>query len=160
VLFQKGSEVFNSGGSLLPLFIKVTAGLFAAVLIPAAVLIVWAPQIFSWVFGEKWFIAGEYARWLVFWMIPVFCNVASVLFAQILRQQRNLFIISIIFLICRTLALVAGGHYLSILGTIILFSVTSSILNTLYIVWVGCLLLRKRPTVMQGNSETDFLKYS
>ena len=35
----------------MPLYVKITAGLFAMILLPSVILIVWSPEIFAWVFG-------------------------------------------------------------------------------------------------------------
>jgi len=142
VLFQKASETYNRGGVLLPLYLKFTSGLFLLILPPATIIFVWGPQIFSWIFGIEWFKAGFYAKWLVFWLVPGFCNVPSILFARILRKQKKLFVLEILVLISRALVLVLGGYFLSANNTVILFSVTGAIINGFYILWVGMLLLK------------------
>ena len=141
VLFQKASETYNKGGKLVPLFIKVTSGLFALAVIPALVLFIWGPGIFSWIFGSEWEKAGLFASWLVLWLAPGFANVPSVLFARILRQQRNLFLFELAILISRLGALCLGGYYLSEIQTVILFSTIGFLLNMFLIIWVGALIL-------------------
>jgi len=148
VLFQKASETYNAGGKLLPLYIKLTLGLFAIAIIPALILILFAPQLFSWVFGQEWYLAGEYARWMIFWLVPMFCNVPSVLFAKILRQQRNMFLYSVVVLACRALTLVIGGYYLSALNTVILFSITGAVLNIFLILCIGIFLIVKENRII------------
>jgi len=140
VLFQKASETHNHGGKLFPLYLKTTGGLFAMAIIPSVILFIWAPSIFSLIFGSKWYEAGVYARWLILWLTLLFCNLPSTLFAAILRQQRNLFFYEVVILLSRTFALVAGGLLLSAKGTIILFSVVGCLLNIFYIFWIGCLV--------------------
>jgi O-antigen/teichoic acid export membrane protein len=80
VLYQKASETHNEGGRLVPLYVKITGGLFVIGFFPSLVLIVWAPQIFSWVFGVQWRTAGVFAQSLVLWLLFMFCNVPAVLF--------------------------------------------------------------------------------
>jgi|WetSurMetagenome_2_1015567.scaffolds.fasta_scaffold02065_6 lipopolysaccharide exporter len=149
VLFQKASEAHNQGGNLYPLFIKTTGGLMVLALIPCAVLFVWSPQIFSWFFGSEWREAGVYARWLLLWMFVAFSNVPAVLFARILRQQRNLFIYDCLLLLLRTAVLVLGGFYWTTLTTITSFSVLGFILNAILIGWIGVLLHFKQLRVSQ-----------
>jgi len=141
VLFQRASEIHNNGGCLLPLFVKITSGLFGIACIPSLVLFIWAPEVFSWAFGAEWYTAGVYARWLILWLVVLFSNVPSVLFARILRQQRSLFFFELIVLISRVGVLGIGGHWLSALNTVIIFSALSSLLNVMLIVWVGVLLI-------------------
>jgi lipopolysaccharide exporter len=151
VLFQKASETYNHGGKLYPLYIKTTGGLFAMAIIPAIILSIWAPSIFALIFGSKWYEAGVYARWLILWVMVLFCNLPSSLFAAILRQQRNLFFYEFVILLSRTSALVAGGLLLSAKGTIILFSVVGCLLNVFYILWIGCLVKKKHSGIGTGK---------
>jgi lipopolysaccharide exporter len=154
VLFQKASETYNHGGSLLPLYVKTTSGLFALAFLPSLVLFMWSPQIFAWAFGAEWYSAGEFARWLVLWLMVLFCNLPSTLFARILRQQRNLFFYEWVILFSRVSALVLGGLLLSAKGTIILFSVVGCLVNVFYILWIGCLLRKDHVNIGTGKEES------
>ena len=146
VLFQKACETDHHGGSLLALYIKITAGLFALAVVPSLILFIWAPPIFSFIFGHKWLIAGEFASSLIIWLAFMFCNLPSVLFARILRLQRRLFIFDIIMLVARTLVLILGGMYLTASKTIFLFSIVGAIMNIIFIVIVGLVLMKKEGT--------------
>ena len=150
VLFQKASETHNQGKPLYPLFIKTTGGLIAVSVLPALIGFIWAPSLFAWVFGERWLLAGEYARWLILWLFPLFCNVPSVLMARILRRQRNVLAIDIVTLVLRTAALVIGGLFLSALGTVILFSVVGTVINLYLITWIWRLVLAEDRKAASG----------
>jgi len=143
VLFQKASEAHNHGGNLYPLFIKTTGVLMVIAIIPCSILFICTPQIFSLVFGNAWNEAGVYARWLLLWLFIGFSNVPSVLFARILRQQRNLFLFELSVLFLRSAILVIGGLYFKPLTTIIYFSVLGFMLNAILILWIGLLLYCK-----------------
>ncbi|MDD1779378.1 MAG: oligosaccharide flippase family protein [Candidatus Helarchaeota archaeon] len=152
VLFQKANETYNYGGKLYPLYLKITGGLFAISIIPSIILFIWAPSIFAFIFGSKWFEAGIYARWLILWLMVGFCNLPSNLFARILRQQRNLFFYELVILLSRVSVLIAGGILLSAKGTVILFSVVGCLLNVFFIFWIGC-ILRKNHVVIDTSKE-------
>ncbi len=143
VLFQKASETYNQAGDLWHLFFKATGGLMAVAIVPCAITFIWAPQIFSWIFGNEWQEAGLYARWLLLWMFVAFANVPSVLFARIMRQQRNLFVFELSGLLMRTAFLFFGGLYWAALTTVIFFSIAGFILNIFLIIWVGALVYAK-----------------
>jgi len=143
VLYQKAAETHNDGRKLAPLYLKITLGLFAIAIIPSLVFIIWSPQIFSWVFGAKWFEAGEFARALVVWLVFMFCNLPATLFARIIRVQQKMFVYNIILLILRTSALVAGGMFLSATWTIMLFSVVGAAMNIVFIIYIGILIARE-----------------
>lgn len=137
VLFQKICETYNRGFEIYPLFAKTTFALFAISLIPSVILILFAPQVFTLVFGDQWLKAGEYVRWLVLWMLVSFANVPSILFARVLRKQKQLFFYELIQLVIRILCLTMGGLFLSPQMTIILFSMVGMLLNSILILWIA-----------------------
>lgn len=136
VLFQKASEVYNAGGDTYSLFLRATMSLLLLIALPTILFILLAPAIFSILFGSDWQIAGDYARWLVIWLAVAFANIPSILFAQIYRKQKLLFIQDIFLLLCRALALILGGLYLSALNTIICYSVVGIFFNTFIIIYM------------------------
>lgn len=155
VLFQKASETFNHGGRLWPLFVKLTAGLFAVALVPSLILFIWSPQIFSFLFGSEWYTAGIYARWLIIWIIPGFCNVPSILFAKILRKQKQLFFYEIFGLLGRSATLIIGGYFFLAINTVILFSVFGFILNSILILWIGVSLFNSSKVALVDLQESS-----
>jgi O-antigen/teichoic acid export membrane protein len=142
VLFQKAGEALHQGRPLTPLYLKITIGLFAGALLPCLVFLIWAPQIFTWVFGSQWLTAGEFARSLVIWMVFAFCNLPAVLFARIIRIQRTIFCYDLVLLAARILALILGGGHLSAAQTILIFSLVGAIMNTALIVLVGRAIMK------------------
>jgi len=143
VLFQKASEAYNDGDRLFPLYVKVTSGLFALIVFPMLVMFLWAPQIFTWVFGSQWHTAGEFARWLMLWLMFIFCNLPSVLFARIIRIQGKMLLFEIVLLTSRALALIIGGTYMPALKTVMLYSLVGVIMNISLMFMVGCSVMRK-----------------
>jgi lipopolysaccharide exporter len=137
VLFQKACEVHNEGDRLLPLFLKITSGMFLLALLPALALVAWGPQTFAWVFGAQWHTAGVFVRSLTLWLLFMFCNLPAVLFGRIMRIQRKMFAYDVSILLGRTLVLVLGGSYLSAASTVLLFSLFGAIMNVVVIVVVG-----------------------
>jgi O-antigen/teichoic acid export membrane protein len=137
VLFQKAGEMQHQGRSIWGLYLKTTAGLFSIGVIPAAVLSAYAPQLFAWIFGARWRTAGEFARYLVLWLLFAFCNLPAVLFARLIRIQRALFVYNSVVLGVRALALVIGGLFLTALQSIALFSLLGAIMNLFLILFVG-----------------------
>lgn len=143
VLFQKAGETQHGGDQLSPLFIKSTVGLFALGCVPAILLGIWSPRVFAWVFGDQWRMAGEFARYLAFWLLFVFCNLPAVLFARLIRIQRVLFVYNLVLLIVRMVTLVIGGLYLSALQTVAVFSLVGALMNLVLILFVGRAVLKR-----------------
>jgi len=133
--FQKASEADRAGEDMERLLVQATGVLLGLAAIPALTLFVAAPALFAFVFGAEWQSAGEYARWLVCWLVLGFANSPAVVFGQVFRRQRWILTWDIGLLISRTLALVLGGTWLSALGTIVLYSFTGIVFNAWIIVW-------------------------
>jgi O-antigen/teichoic acid export membrane protein len=143
VLFQKASETHNYGGRLLPLYVKITSGLFALAVLPSLVLFIWSPQLFTWIFGSQWCTAGEFARSLVLWLVFGFCNLPAVLFARIIRIQHTIFLFDVVLLPARAIVLIVGGMYFHESYTIMLFALVGAVINIILIVVVGHALMKK-----------------
>lgn len=145
VLFQRLSEVYNHGGDLRGLFAKSLTMLLGLSLAPGVIGFVCAPWVFALVFGRSWAQAGEYARWLLVWLIPSFCNLPAVLVGNILRQQRNLLLYDLGLLASRVGVLVLGGLYFNPLQTVVAFSLVGGVFNVALILFVSWLLVRRTP---------------
>ncbi len=143
VLFQRAGEMEHGGEALLPLFLKTTLGLFAIGAGPAVVLGLWAPLLFRLVFGAQWESAGEFARYLVVWLLFVFCNLPAVLFARLIRIQHKMFVYNSVVLAVRTGVLIVGGPLLTALQTVAAFSLAGAVLNLALIIMVGQVLLKR-----------------
>lgn len=66
VFFQRISEANNKKQPLMPIIIKTGKYLSIISLLPLAILFFLGPEMFSFVFGSNWRIAGEFARILAF----------------------------------------------------------------------------------------------
>jgi len=143
VLFQKATETYNQNGDILLLFKKITVGLFFSAIIPAFLFFLFAPALFVWCFGDNWFEAGIFVRWLIIWQVFQFCNVPSVLYARILRLQKKMFVYETLILFTRTACLIIGGIFFSINQTIGIFSVAGALLNIAMIFWIWKILNTK-----------------
>jgi lipopolysaccharide exporter len=143
VLFQKAGESQHQGRSLAALYVKVTATLFAMALLPTAIMLIWGPQLFAWVFGSQWYTAGELSRSLMIWMAVVFCNLPAVLFGRIIRIQRFVFLYDLGLLAARTTALILGGLFLSAYQTVMLYAIVGAVMNAFLIFAVGRAIMKK-----------------
>ena len=156
VLFQRAGEMQQHDRKISPLFLKATGGLFAVGLLPAIVISIWSPQLFSWTFGARWATAGEFARYLILWLLFVFCNLPAVLFARLIRIQRTLFIYNSVVLAARVAALVIGGMYLTALQSVALFSLIGAVMNLVLIGAVGRALLKREGEVTKAQFRASF----
>jgi O-antigen/teichoic acid export membrane protein len=137
VFWQKASETLHNGGDLTPLHKKTTLTLFFVGILPSIILLIFAPLLFKWIFGEQWQEAGRYGQWLVLWLFAAFCNPPSQIVARLLRMQRFLLIYEIIVLFIRIAALLVGGYLGSALLTVALFTSVNALTNIclMIIIW-------------------------
>src|SRR5699024_7627289 len=42
---------------------------FVIALIPFSIVMIWGGPIFSFIFGEQWHTAGQYAQWIALWLL-------------------------------------------------------------------------------------------
>ncbi len=151
VLFQKAGETQHQGNPLFPLYVKSTVGLVAVALLPALVLVVCAPPLFVWVFGAKWQTAGEFARYLVVWLLTAFSSLPADLFARLIRIQRTIFFCDLLKLAARALVLAVGGLCLTALQSVILFSVVGAVMNAAVILLVGHAVAKRERERQRGD---------
>lgn len=149
VLYQKAAEEYNKCGNFLQIYIRTTVSLLVLAFIPCLVLFIWAPQIFSIIFGQAWFESGVYARWLILWLFVSFSNVPSVIFVKILRKQKELFLYEFIILLARLLVLIFSGMYLSPLLTVIIFSMLGFVSNMILIICVFFVVYKNSKNLMR-----------
>ena len=144
VLFQKLAHIHSTGGDLFSPFLRSTGALIAISIVPSCVGFLVAPSLFVFVFGEQWRQAGEFSRWLIFWLSPMFCNVPSSLTARILRLQRTLLLLDIALLSSRAAILVVGGIWLRSIQTVIAFSLVGAAFNIAFVIYMALHLWRGR----------------
>lgn len=66
VFFQRISKAYNENRPLRPIVLKTAKYLSLISILPLVVLLFFGPELFSFVFGANWRIAGEFARILAF----------------------------------------------------------------------------------------------
>lgn len=122
---------------LAPLFESVYSKLVSTIMPVMLVLIIDAPNLFSFAFGENWREAGELARWMAPWLAVVFiASPLSVLYEVLEKQILGMYFQGII-LIVRVLAIGIGFHYNSMILAVILFSLFSMLCWIGFLVWIA-----------------------
>lgn len=104
VLFPRLVEAVRKDRPLRPLVLRATLSLAAIGILPFAVVFVFGPAIFAFVFGDEWREAGLYARWLAPWLFLGFVNVPSVQSLPLTKSQGFL----LVWEVCTTIARVAA----------------------------------------------------
>ncbi|ARK32450.1 oligosaccharide flippase family protein [Halalkalibacter krulwichiae] len=108
VFYPKITEATNNGKNISEMILKATLALAVLGVIPFGIVIAFGPWLFGLVFGSEWILAGEYARWLAFWLFFMFINKPSVIAIPILGLQKSFLVYEVISIIAKILALIFG----------------------------------------------------
>jgi len=142
VYHQKAAELYNGNVNELYKFTIKTQYKIGIFLIPTLIIIsLVSPYIFSIVFGEKWFVAGEYVKYFaVFVFFNSLYSPISTL-GDILNKQRLLmyFNFSLVFTQILTMAMCVDLFHLGFEYTILYVSIIGSIhflLLNMYIIQI------------------------
>lgn len=124
VFYQKACDEKNMKGNNGKLVENLMDKLMFVGILPTLVLTMVGEEVFTVLFGARWFEAGRYtqilAPWIYFWFIS---SPLSALFLVYERQGAALSVHSVIFL-TRVISLYIGGVYNNIYLALGLFSVT------------------------------------
>jgi len=135
VFSRKVTESVNENKDIYPLVLETIKKLLIIGLIPFTILLIFAPWLFDFVFGDSWRVAGEYTQLLVPYIFLVFI-VSPLSYLPILRnKQRKAFIIEVIYMTFRILGLFIGIYFDSVLLAIGLYSLTGFLVQLYNLNW-------------------------
>lgn len=109
LLYSKTTELNNANKSLLPIVRSTYIKMAAAATVPFLLLGVFAPEIFGFVFGKDWVIAGVYTQLLMPWLFMVFLNNPVSVIFLVLKKQKQLFRYEFVLLLARLCAFFVGA---------------------------------------------------
>lgn len=105
VFFRDVAEIRDDIFKVQRVFYRYTLCLFF-VIVPVVIFFsFFSKDIFVIVFGKQWYIAGQYAGWMILWVATGFINPPAVMLYQLLNKQKLFLIYEILLLISRFLAL-------------------------------------------------------
>lgn len=134
VFYPRITEAVHAGEDLYKLLTRATMTMAIVGIFPFSLIILLGPWIFSLVFGEKWAMAGEYARWLSFWLYFAFLNRPTVAAIPSLGLQKFFLLYEISSVAFRVFAIIVGiAVFESDIYAIGFFSFTGVFLNAFLI---------------------------
>lgn len=130
VFYPRITEAAHKKEILTHLILKATFALAAVGFLPFAIIIFFGPCLFSFVFGEEWIVAGNYARWIALWLYFMFINTPSVKVLPVLSAQ-GFHLLFTLFTIIIRLSVILFSYYFfnSDIIAISLFGISGAILN-------------------------------
>lgn len=137
VFYQKASNLNINKKSFFDLYCKTTLFLFKLMILPLIVIFFFGGEIYSTFFGVSWYTSGKYSEILIFWFFFAFINSPSIVAFSILGLQKVQMFIEIISMILRFLSIFVGYYlFKSEISSLILFTITSTIINIYLIVFI------------------------
>lgn len=113
-------------GDLPELILKIQSFLAKLIIPPFLVLVFISPFLFSAVFGEKWLISGEIARWLSLWLALVFILSPFMVLFEVLEEQKAGVLFQLFLLTVRISSILIGAYFNDFLVAVQLFSCLSA----------------------------------
>jgi O-antigen/teichoic acid export membrane protein len=105
-------------------------------IIPFGILLIFAPGLFEFIFGDNWREAGVYSQILTPFLFLVFVISPLTYVPLLLNRQRKAFLIDVIYLVLRVLALGAGLWVGSAIVAIIAFSAVGVLVQIYLLFWI------------------------
>lgn len=135
VLYPRITEAIHNKENIHRLLSKATWLLAGVGLLPFALVVIFGPWLFMFVFGDEWVIAGEYARWLAVWLYFSFLKRPSVVALVTLGLQDFFLVYEIASVAPRVAALYVGfSVFNDDVLAVIYFSLTGMVLD-IFLVW-------------------------
>ena len=135
VLSQKMIEQYHQGKYIYPVLRKMVGRFFIAGLIPFIPVMIWAPELFSFVFSDAYATSGRYLQILSPWLFMVFLASPLTFLHELFFKQKTAMIIDVIYLILRFLALYIGIRMQSEFVALALFSGVSTVVVGYKLTW-------------------------
>ena len=148
VFFSNAAEAYRAG-TLAALVKKVHDKLALIAMPPAVALMIIGPELFVWIFGDSWRMAGEFARWMAPWLYIVFITSPLSTLSLVMGKQREELLFQIILMLVRSLAIFLGAWSESLKLAVVLFSGVSAVCWVGYMLWV---------IKLTNNNISDFFK--
>jgi len=153
VMFQRFVEKQHQEVPILPEVLLFIKRAIQVLLVPFILAGIFAPEIFGFVFGEKWIEAGRYAQILLPWIFMVGLVMPLSFIPDLYKKQRVAMIIDGIRLIARLGGLVVGVMMENVYIALGLYSGASALMIAYSLFWYIRLVKNNPPG---EHSPADF----
>jgi len=136
-VFLKNAAIAHREGNLRQLTLITYKNLALMTLPMLMLLAIISPPLFTFVFGEQWAMAGEFGRWLTILVFFQFVCVPLGPLFVIFEKQASELVVQTVMMVSRALALIAGASFGDSVTAVILFSITSALCYSGFLIWVG-----------------------
>jgi O-antigen/teichoic acid export membrane protein len=96
LFYNKASELYNQGKSMVPLLNKMLLVLTGLSIVPFSILFFYGEFLFAFVFGKNWALSGSYSETMSVWLMINFILSPIAALPLILSKQKVFFIMGIV----------------------------------------------------------------
>ena len=128
VFYQKACIEKNLNGSVKNIVKTVHTRLISMGMFPCLLIMIMGPELFTFILGAQWTIAGLYAQIFMPWFFVMFISVPINAIYSVLEMQQISLRFTVVLLISRIIMLLIGGYSGDPIIMMILFSSTGVIL--------------------------------
>ena len=145
VLYQQMAEIRNRGDSTEPIVRKTLKSVILIGTVPLILVGIAGPQIFAVVLGLQWAEAGLYSQYLTLWLFFLLLSTSVQSVYLVFEKQEIALLFNFLAAAVRLgILIVCAGlvrqHSITILLTVLIFSLVSGLLNAAKIMYVGHLI--------------------
>jgi len=113
--------------------------LLAIGFVPLMLIVIVAPDLFTLVFGERWWTAGQYVRWLSLWLFFQFISSPLSTIYYVKGRQRALLLFNVVMFLMRFLVIIVGGSRGDVILTIFLLGLIGAISYCFFTIYITSL---------------------
>ena len=110
VYSQRLSEIYHENGDAYSFTIKILESLSRKIILPFLIIVIFAPNIFAFIFGEVWREAGVYTQILSPWMFMVLMVSTISFITSLLHLQKKALFLEIIYTLFRLISIGIGVY--------------------------------------------------
>ena len=133
---QKVTQLYNENGDAYGFTVRLLKSLLKKIIFPFLIIIIFAPDIFSFIFGDEWREAGVYTQILAPWLWMVFFTATISFIPSLLNIQRKALLLEVIYTTFRVVAIGIGLWYQSVYVALICYSIVGFLMLNYNIWWM------------------------
>jgi O-antigen/teichoic acid export membrane protein len=133
---QKVTQLYNDKEDAYGFTIRLLKSLVKKIIIPFLIIVIFAPDIFGFVFGEEWRKAGAYTQILSPWLWMVFFTATITFIPSLLNMQKKALLLEVIYTILRVIGIGIGIWYESVNIALICYSIIGFLMLNYNIWWM------------------------
>ena len=135
VFYPHFNEAVLTKNKTLPLLIKAVIALAAVGVWPFLIVILFGPFLFELIFGQEWYIAGQYAQWMSIWLFFVLISRPIISSVPVFGLQRWFLFYEVASSFLRFMSILLGVFYaFNALSVVAIYSVFSAFIYAFLVI--------------------------